>query len=150
MGPTWVLLVPDGPHVGPMNFAIRVGFPVHSLQPSPGPCLNIKAAFPGMGILITKITQPWDCVIYIMAIPILVYYILRWPSGQNCINLYQKWHEINLTLSYLTNGTVSVLSWPVDIVGHKINYFHPNAMQHRFLHCKYVIWDLINTSVEAN
>ena len=24
MGPTWVLSVPDGPHVGPMNLAIRV------------------------------------------------------------------------------------------------------------------------------
>ena len=24
MGPTWVLPAPDGPHVGPMNFAIRV------------------------------------------------------------------------------------------------------------------------------
>ena len=24
MGPTWVMSVPDGPHVGPMNFAIRV------------------------------------------------------------------------------------------------------------------------------
>ena len=24
MGPTWFLLVPDGPHVGPMNLAIRV------------------------------------------------------------------------------------------------------------------------------
>ena len=23
MGPTWVLLASDGPHVGPMNFAIR-------------------------------------------------------------------------------------------------------------------------------
>ena len=23
MGPTWVLLAPDGPHVGPMNFAIK-------------------------------------------------------------------------------------------------------------------------------
>ena len=23
MGPTWVLSSPDGPHVGPMNFAIR-------------------------------------------------------------------------------------------------------------------------------
>ena len=23
MGPTWLLSVPDGPHVGPMNFAIR-------------------------------------------------------------------------------------------------------------------------------
>ena len=25
MGPTWVLSVPDGPHVGPMNLAIRGG-----------------------------------------------------------------------------------------------------------------------------
>ena len=24
MGPTWVLLAPDEPHVGPMNLAIRV------------------------------------------------------------------------------------------------------------------------------
>ena len=23
MGPTWVLLAPDGPHAGPMNIAIR-------------------------------------------------------------------------------------------------------------------------------
>ena len=25
IGPTWVLSAPDGPHVGPMNFAIRAG-----------------------------------------------------------------------------------------------------------------------------
>ena len=25
MGPTWVLSAPDGPHVGPMNIAIRLG-----------------------------------------------------------------------------------------------------------------------------
>ena len=25
MGPTWVLSVPDGPHVGPMNLAVRGG-----------------------------------------------------------------------------------------------------------------------------
>ena len=24
MGPTWILSAPDGPHVGPMNFAVRV------------------------------------------------------------------------------------------------------------------------------
>ena len=24
MGPTWVLSAPDGPHVGPMNLAMRV------------------------------------------------------------------------------------------------------------------------------
>ena len=27
MAPTWVLSAPDGPHVGPMNLAIRGGFP---------------------------------------------------------------------------------------------------------------------------
>ena len=31
MGPTWVLSAPDGPHVGPMNLAIRAEL----LQPSP-------------------------------------------------------------------------------------------------------------------
>ena len=25
MGPNWVLSAPDGPHVGPMNLAIRAG-----------------------------------------------------------------------------------------------------------------------------
>ena len=31
MGPTWVLLAPGGPHVGPMNLAIwvRIGLDVH-------------------------------------------------------------------------------------------------------------------------
>ena len=28
MGPTWVLSVPDGPHVDPMNIAIRVLLPI--------------------------------------------------------------------------------------------------------------------------
>ena len=28
MGPTWVLSAPDGPHVGPMNLAIRVDIKV--------------------------------------------------------------------------------------------------------------------------
>ena len=32
MGPTWVLSAPDGPHVGPMNLAIRVIMPKSSLS----------------------------------------------------------------------------------------------------------------------
>ena len=28
MGPTWVLSAPDGPHVGPMNLAIRIAIPI--------------------------------------------------------------------------------------------------------------------------
>ena len=31
MGPTWVLSAPDGPHVGPMNLAIRVYFHIQYL-----------------------------------------------------------------------------------------------------------------------
>ena len=31
MGPTWVLSAPDGPHVGPMNLAIREGIVVSSI-----------------------------------------------------------------------------------------------------------------------
>ena len=27
MGPTWVLLAPDGPHIGPVNLAIWVVMP---------------------------------------------------------------------------------------------------------------------------
>ena len=41
MGPTWVLWAPDGPHVGPMNIAIRVaiicqiyGFRIQATQPT--------------------------------------------------------------------------------------------------------------------
>ena len=37
MGPTWVLLAPDGPHVGPMNLAIR-----EVIVPSTGKILWIK------------------------------------------------------------------------------------------------------------
>ena len=33
MGPTWVLSDPDGPHVGPMNLAIRVGYHKSMLHP---------------------------------------------------------------------------------------------------------------------
>ena len=38
MGPTWVLSAPEGPHVGPMNFAIGVVSEV--------PCTNLKIRFP--------------------------------------------------------------------------------------------------------
>ena len=31
--PTWVLLAPDGPHVGPMNLAIRVGYEERIREP---------------------------------------------------------------------------------------------------------------------
>ena len=34
MGTTWVLSAPDGPHVGPMNLALRVDIPDKSSRPS--------------------------------------------------------------------------------------------------------------------
>ena len=34
MGPIWVLSAPDGPHVGPMNLAIRVGVTRDSCEQS--------------------------------------------------------------------------------------------------------------------
>ena len=42
MGPTWVLFAPDGPHVGPMNLAIRIA-PVspHILNACVQPCASI-------------------------------------------------------------------------------------------------------------
>ena len=33
MGPTWVLSAPDGPHVVPMNFAIRVWISLKFIKP---------------------------------------------------------------------------------------------------------------------
>ena len=50
MGPTWVLSAPDGPHVGPMNLAIRVTLHATKgmvyfasiMRWEAGPRLNIK------------------------------------------------------------------------------------------------------------
>ena len=44
------------------------------LLQSPGPCLNVKTIFPGMGIPMLKIRWLWDHLIFNMGIPILV----RW------------------------------------------------------------------------
>ena len=40
MGPTWVLSAPGGPHVGPMNFAICVGYDIHHLEGFSVACLH--------------------------------------------------------------------------------------------------------------
>ena len=44
----------------------------------PGPCLNMKTAFPGMAFLIIKIRQSLHRLIFIMGIPILVRQSLNW------------------------------------------------------------------------
>ena len=47
MGPTWVLSAPDGPHVGPMNFAIRVTVATNSPKFShSGPTFCLTACLP--------------------------------------------------------------------------------------------------------
>ena len=45
MGPTWVLSAPDGPHIGPMNLAIRDGglTTAVALASSGQPCYYIFA-----------------------------------------------------------------------------------------------------------
>ena len=32
MGPTWVLSAPDGPHIGPMNLAIKEHIVIHVID----------------------------------------------------------------------------------------------------------------------
>ena len=64
MGPTWVLSAPDGPHVGPMNLAIRdcinfldacthsMGSPAVNCQPQePATCM------PGAGVRYAKVNR---------------------------------------------------------------------------------------------
>ena len=52
----------------------------------PGPHLNIKTIFPGMETIIIKIRWSWECLIFIMGIPILIrlhLYIETGPDGKN-------------------------------------------------------------------
>ena len=50
-----------------------VGFTHDQLHwKSSGPCLSIKAVFPGMGLSIVKIRRSWHCLIFNIGIPILV------------------------------------------------------------------------------
>ena len=50
MGPTWVLSAPEGPHVGPMNFAIWVVMGIHRPEDYPykGPVIRMVFSFHGV------------------------------------------------------------------------------------------------------
>ena len=50
MGPTWVLLAPGGPHVGPMNLAIRVNKILH-------PSNNTNNALAGLLWILSQIAK---------------------------------------------------------------------------------------------
>ena len=72
MGPTWVLSAPDGLHVDPMNFAIRV----HVLLAwivifrAQGAVSIRKTVLPGMAIPMLKIRRPNSRLIFNMEIAI--------------------------------------------------------------------------------
>ena len=91
MGPTWVLSAPDGPHVGPMNLAIRVG----SLHNG---------------------TVMWTCHIIIMLCPLFVNMRNRFPYDF-MVMLNSLSHWLVFTCELLTIGD-ALLFWKV---GHEIN-----------------------------
>ena len=45
IGPTWVLLAPNGPHVGPMNFAIWVVYEKHTTRVTESIFLSYDSLF---------------------------------------------------------------------------------------------------------
>ena len=45
MGPNWVLSAPDGPHVGPMNLAIREGIEIQSQTNNLAPLLFVQRRY---------------------------------------------------------------------------------------------------------
>ena len=51
MGPTWVLSAPEGPHVGPMNFAIWVVMGIHRPEDYPYKVPVILMVFSCHGVL---------------------------------------------------------------------------------------------------
>ena len=57
---------------------------------TPGPRLNRDTIFPGMEISIMKIRRPWDPLIFIMGIPIMVF-ILRRPLGMTTWLFHNRW-----------------------------------------------------------
>ena len=71
MGPTWVLSAPDGPHVGPMNLAIRDIIPIRSILPNRNTPINKCQIFfycpSGITLDILKM-ESWTADIIIKAI----------------------------------------------------------------------------------
>ena len=60
MGPTWVLAAPDGPHVGPMNPAIRVPWILTSgLLSNPKPRIPTFRSLPPISCYVFSRTECW-------------------------------------------------------------------------------------------
>ena len=97
MGPTWVLSAPDGPHVGPMNLAIRGGFVM--VRRGDIICQHIYHTlwramwtwYNGGGvILFTNIIAPWEVMwtwyggAVIFTKVFTVWKAMMWCSGGGC------------------------------------------------------------------
>ena len=102
MRPTWDLSAPGGPHIGPLNFAIRDGNSGKWELSLQGPVsINIKTTFRDTGISIMKVRQLWDCLIFIMNIHLLVRWyliakIMRYSvTKQHNYLILLELHQIN-------------------------------------------------------
>ena len=76
-----------------------------------GPCFNVKTIFPGIWILMIKIRQPWDHLIFTMGIPIPVrqhFYIESVP-GSSTIRINFIVLEKKLLVYQEKTGTFSIM-----------------------------------------
>ena len=70
---------------------------------SHSPRFNIKSVFPGMGISIINIRRSWDCLIYIMGIPLLARRYLYIEKAQRFVSSSQT----TTWLHILANGSTA-------------------------------------------
>ena len=125
MGPTWVLSAPGGPHVGPMNLAIRAVI-AQWLPRSISICLEINWV-PNNKFIISKVCIHWLCFIC-DAPQILDELTWSMPSDGKQVTYLEKrkpylsHHEINVTgldrLQFVLNNFIMVRvsydSWLID------------------------------------
>ena len=116
MGPTWVLSAPDGPHVGPMNLAIRVVMPYGDVD------LSQHSTGSDNGLLLEG-TKPlpdpmlsnYQCGP--LAFPWRKY---QWQCLRSDINHYDENDKFQNTIIY-TQGQWANLFWPLGSI-----WFHTN------------------------
>ena len=104
MGPTWVLSAPDGPHVGPMNLAIRAGMVYRHFH------------FIISSIHLQCILS--HCCIIVAAMGFLLYAInvfTRVKSVYRCNTPIVIYKSILFLKSHFTNGTLLVILFPRQI-----------------------------------
>ena len=85
MGPIWALVTPDGPHVGPMNLAIRED-ETHNPDLQRLVAVAIKDIHPKKNINLHKIS--FACNLFLRCIIILQFYT---DHGRATVALCAKW-----------------------------------------------------------